>query len=38
MKKLKSYIVNGFPAHKYECAEDIHSFFDYRESLTIMEW
>ena len=30
MTKLKSYFVNGFPAHKYECAEDIHSFFDYR--------
>ena len=34
---MKNYIVDGFPAHKYECAEDIHSFFDYRESLTIID-
>ena len=37
MTKLKSYIIDGFPAHKYESTEDIHSFFDYRESLTIKD-
>ena len=37
LTKLKSYIINGFPAHNYECVEDIHSFFDYRESLTIID-
>ena len=26
-----------FPKHKHECAEDICSFFDYRESLTIID-
>ena len=34
LTKLKTYIVDGFPKHKHECAEDIHSFFDYRESVT----
>ena len=37
LTKLKTYIVDGFPKHKHECAEDIHSFFDYRESLTITD-
>ena len=37
LTKLKTYIVDGFPKHKHECAEDIHSFFDYRESLTIVD-
>ena len=37
LTKLKTYIVDGFPKHKYECAEDICSFFDYRESLTIID-
>ena len=37
LTKLKTYIVDGFPKHKHECAEDIHSFFDYRESLTIID-
>ena len=37
LTKLKSYIVDGFLRHKHECAEDIHSFFDYRESLTIID-
>ena len=32
LTKLKTYIVDGFPKHKHECAEDIDSFFDYRES------
>ena len=29
--------MDGFPKHKHECAEDIHSFFDHRESLTIID-
>ena len=37
LTKLKTYIVDAFLKHKHECAEDIHSFFDYRESLTIIE-
>ena len=37
LTKLKTYIVDGFPKHKHECAEDICSFFDYRESLTIID-
>ena len=37
LTKLKTYILDGFPRHKHECAEDIHSFFDYRESLTIID-
>ena len=37
LTKLKTYIVDGFLNHKHECAEDIHSFFDYRESLTIID-
>ena len=37
LTKLKTYIVDGFPKHKHECTEDIHSFFDYRESLTIID-
>ena len=37
LTKLKTYIVDGFPKHKHECAEDIHSFFDYKESLTIID-
>ena len=28
---------SNHPRHKHECAEDIHSFFDYRESLTIID-
>ena len=35
--KLKTYIVDGFWKHKHECAEDIRSFYDYRESLTIID-
>ena len=35
--KLKTYIIDGFLKHKHECAEDIHSFFDHRESLTIID-
>ena len=34
LTKLKTHIVDGFLKHKHECAEDIHSFLDYRESLT----
>ena len=37
LTKLKTYVVDGFPKHKHECTEDIHSFFDYRESLTIID-
>ena len=37
LTKLKTYIIDGFPKHKHECAEDICSFFDYRESLTIID-
>ena len=37
LTKLKTCIVDGFPKHKHECAEDICSFFDYRESLTITD-
>ena len=37
LTKLKTYIVDGFPKHKHECAEDIRSFYDYRESLTIID-
>ena len=36
LTKLKTYIVDGFPKHKHECPEDIRSFYDYRESLTII--
>ena len=35
LTKLKTYIVHGFPKH--ECTDDIRSFFDYRESLTIID-
>ena len=34
---MKTYIVDGFLKHKHECAEDIGSFYDYRESLTIID-
>ena len=37
LTKLKTYITDSFPKHKHECTEDIHSFFDYRESLTIFD-
>ena len=37
LTKLKTYIVDRFPKHKHECAEDITSFCDYRESLTIID-
>ena len=30
-------VVDGFPEHKHKCAEDIRSFYDYRESLTIID-
>ena len=36
LTKLKTYIVDGFLKHKHECAEDIRSLYDYRESLTII--
>ena len=37
LTKLKTYIVDGFLKHKHECAKDIRSFYDYRESLTIID-
>ena len=37
LTKLKTYIVDGFPKHKHECVEDIRFFYDYRESLTIID-
>ena len=37
LTKLTTCIVDGFLKHKHECIEDIHSFFDYRESLTIID-
>ena len=37
LTKLKTYTIDGFPKHKHECGEDIHSFFDYRESLTLVD-
>ena len=37
LTKLKTYIVDGFLKHKHECPEDIRSFYDYRESLTIID-
>ena len=37
LTKLKTCIVDGFPKHKHECVEDIRSFYDYRESLTIID-
>ena len=37
LTKLETYIVGGFPKHKLECSEDIRSFYDYRDSLTIID-
>ena len=37
LTKLETYIVDGFLKYKHECTEDIHSFFNYRESLTIID-
>ena len=37
MTKFKTYIVDGFPKQKHKCAEDIRSFYNYRESLTIID-
>ena len=37
LTKLKTYIVDGFSEHNHECAEDVCSFYDYRESLTIID-
>ena len=36
LTKLKTYTVDGFPKHKHEC-EDIRSFYDNRESMTIID-
>ena len=35
--KVENLYCRCFPKQKHECAEDIHSFFDYRESLTIID-
>ena len=35
--KVKNLFVDGFLKHKHECAEDFRSFFDYRESITIID-
>ena len=37
LTKLKTCIVDGFLKHKHECDEDMRSFYDYRESLTIID-
>ena len=36
LEQLKKYIVEGFPKSKHECTELTHDFYDYRESLTIV--
>ena len=37
LTKLKTNIIDGFLKHKHECTEDIRSFYDYMESLTIID-
>ena len=36
LMQLKDCIIDGFPRSKHECAELIHDFYDYRESLSII--
>ena len=36
LEGLKKYIIQGFPKSKYECTELTHDFYDYRESLTVI--
>ena len=36
LEQLKEYIVDGFPKSKHECTEFMHDFYDYRESLSII--
>ena len=37
LTKLKTCIVDGFLKHQHECPEDIRSFYDYRESFTVID-
>ena len=34
--QLKDCIIDGFPKSKHECTELMHDFYDYRESLSII--
>ena len=36
LEQLKEYIVDGFLKSKHECTELMHEYYDYRESLTIV--
>ena len=36
LEQLKEYIVDGFPKSKHECTELMRDFYDYRESLNII--
>ena len=36
LEKLKKYVVQGFHKSKHECTELTHDFYDYRESLSII--
>ena len=36
LMQLKDCIVDGFPKSKHECTELMHDFYDYRESLSII--
>ena len=36
LMQLKDCIVDGFPKSKYECTELTHDFYEYRESLSII--
>ena len=36
LDEVKKYIIQGFPKSKHECTELTHDFYDYRESLTVI--
>ena len=36
LQELKKSIIQGFPKSKHECTELTHDFYDYRESLSII--
>ena len=36
LEELKKYIIQGFPKSKHACTELTHDFYDYRESLYII--
>ena len=36
LEELKKYIIQGFPKSNHDCTELTHDFYDYRESLTII--